>query len=153
MIKKATIDDIENLISLAMLPWQGKKSNDLEIDLRDYVTSNSKAAFIYFDNDLPSGFAICGLRYEYIKGTKSSPIGYLEGIYVIPKYRRLGIGTNLLLNCENWARNLGCIEFASQCEITDMESHNFHINSGFQETNRNICFGKNISLFPLDTTF
>ncbi len=38
----------------------------------------------------------------------------------------------------------GATEFASECEITNLDSLRFHLNIGFKEANRIICFVKNI---------
>ncbi|WP_297633286.1 hypothetical protein [uncultured Clostridium sp.] len=50
----------------------------------------------------------------------------------------------LLFSCQNWAKNKGCLEFASDCEIDNLDSFNFHLNLGFIEPNKIICFKKNI---------
>ncbi|WP_225743526.1 GNAT family N-acetyltransferase [Marinilactibacillus sp. Marseille-P9653] len=36
----------------------------------------------------------------YVEGTNTSPVGYLEGIYVEPYYRRHKIAQVLLEHCE-----------------------------------------------------
>ena len=36
---------------------------------------------------MPIGFAQCTLRNDYVEGSSSSPVGYLEGIYVKDEYR------------------------------------------------------------------
>lgn len=34
------------------------------------------------------GFAQCQLRCDYVEGTKTTPVGYLEGIFIKDGYRR-----------------------------------------------------------------
>ena len=47
-------------------------------------TMEGKAAcFIGYDGNDPVAFAQCGLRYDYVEGTDSSPVGYLEGMRLI----------------------------------------------------------------------
>ena len=53
---------------------------------------------------MPVGFAQCGLRRDYVEGTESSPVGYLEGIFVKESYRSKGCAKELLLACESWAK-------------------------------------------------
>ncbi len=36
--------------------------------------------FIKYEGDIPAGFAQCQLRHDYVEGTETSPVGYLEGI-------------------------------------------------------------------------
>ena len=86
----------------------------------------------------------CGLRHDYVEGTDSSPVGYLEGIFVMEKYRKRGIAKELLKNCQKWAQEQGCGEFASDCEIMNEDSLRFHLHVGFEEVNRIICFTKKL---------
>jgi aminoglycoside 6'-N-acetyltransferase I len=87
---------------------------------------------------------ICQLRHDYVEGTKTSPVGYLEGIYVREEYRRSGVAKELLECCEQWAKEKGCTEFASDCELTNEKSIAFHSAAGFSEANRIVCFTKTI---------
>ena len=79
-----------------------------------------------------------------MEGTDSSPVGYLEGIYVAEEYRKHGIARELLAACERWAKEKGCTEFASDCELDNTQSLQFHLNVGFEEANRIICFTKKL---------
>ena len=90
----------------------------------------------------PVGFAQCQLSYDCVEGTDTSPVGYLEGIFILEEYRLLGYAKELLLRCENWSRGKGCSEFAGDCELENEMSLRFHIAMGFGEANRIICFKK-----------
>lgn len=91
------------------------------------------------------GFAQCSLRTDYVEGTKSSPVGYLEGIYLKEPFRGRGLGRALAGHCEDWARRRGCSGFASDCETENTGSIRFHLASGFWEAGRIICFVKPLS--------
>jgi aminoglycoside 6'-N-acetyltransferase I len=71
-------------------------------------------------------------------------VGYLEGIYVAENCRGRGYARELLAACEIWAKEKGCREFASDCELNNTQSLNFHLKLGFSEANRIICFTKNL---------
>jgi aminoglycoside 6'-N-acetyltransferase I len=71
-------------------------------------------------------------------------VGYLEGIFVREAYRRRGFAGELLAACEGWARSRGCVEFASDCELSNACSLAFHLCAGFSEANRIICFAKKL---------
>lgn len=142
MIKEALIEDSRIVTELAMLLWQENKIEDLEKELKDYIEKG--VIYIYFDENRAAGFAQCSLRQDYVEGTKSSPVGYLEGIFVKEEYRKRGIAKRLLSRCEDWAQRQGCSEFASDCELDNIQSLKFHLKLGFQEANRIICFKKNI---------
>ncbi|MBO5034456.1 MAG: GNAT family N-acetyltransferase, partial [Oscillospiraceae bacterium] len=102
------------------------------------------AVFFAAEEGFPIGFAQCQLRSDYVEGTGTSPVGYLEGIYVRPGSRRKGVARALLSACEGWAREQGCTEFASDCELKNENSAAFHLASGFAEANRIICFTKRL---------
>lgn len=42
--------------------------------------------------------------------------------------------------CQIFAKEQGCTEFASDCELDNVESLQFHLKMGFEEANRIICF-------------
>lgn len=47
--------------------------------------------------------------------------------------------------CQNWAKNQGCFEFSSDCELDNEDSLKFHLKMGFAEANRIICFTKKVN--------
>ena len=145
MLRKAIISDLKTITQLAILLWPDNEFDDLKQEMKETILDQEAVFFLYFDNDIPVGFAQCQLRHDYVEGTDSSPVGYLEGVFVIESYRNKGIATQLLQQCELWSKKNGCIEFASDCEITNVESYVFHIKFGFQEANRIICFKKTIN--------
>jgi len=79
-----------------------------------------------------------------VEGTDSSPVGYLEGIFVEEEFRKKGYAKELLASCERWAKEMGCTEFASDCELENTGSLAFHLRMGFMEANRVICFTKKL---------
>lgn len=60
------------------------------------------------------------------------------------EYRKQGVAKELLSACETWAKSKGCTEFASDCELENVHSLQFHLNVGFEEANRIICFTKKL---------
>ena len=144
MIRRADKEDAGTLAALAIQMWDSHELQDLAEDFEK--TMEGKAAcFIGYDGNDPVAFAQCGLRYDYVEGPDSSPVGYLEGIFVTEKYRQQGIARELLSACEAWAGEMNCTEFASDCELTNEESLQFHMSVGFQEVNRIICFRKSLN--------
>lgn len=89
-------------------------------------------------------FAAWSLRYDYVEGTDSSPVGYLEGIYVKPAYRKTGIARQLVESGAAWCKAKGCLEMASDAEMNNLTSHAFHQSLGFEEVNRIVCFRKDL---------
>lgn len=141
MIRKAESADLGVLTDLALKLWPDHDREEMYEELSS-IMAKPDAAFFLGEN--ASGFAQCQLRYDYVEGTESSPVGYLEGIYVEESCRRQGLARELLAACENWARERGCREFASDCELNNTQSLRFHLSLGFEEANRIICFTKKL---------
>ena len=144
MIKRAKVEDAEILAALAIQMWTEHDSEDMAEEFRELVMNEEAVCFIKYEDEKPIGFAQCQLRYDYVEGTESSPVGYLEGILIVDRYRRKGYAAELLAECEKWAKEKGCTEFASDCELANEESLKFHMALGFEEANRIICFRKDI---------
>jgi len=144
MVKRPTISECRVLAEMAVQMWESHTAEELEAEFIDVISDKQSAVFIKYAGNNPVGFAQCGLRTDYVEGTESTPVGYLEGIYVKIEYRNNGYAKEMLLACESWAKNMGCTEFASDCELDNIGSLKFHIATGFDEANRIICFKKRI---------
>ena len=144
MVKKAATGDSRALAEMSVQMWGSHTIDELETEFIETLNDEKAAFFIKYANDLPVGFAQCGLRTDYVEGTESSPVGYLEGVFIEADYRKSGYAKELLLACEQWAKNMGCTEFASDCELDNVGSLKFHLAMGFDEVNRIICFKKRI---------
>ena len=144
MIRKAELTDLPTVTSLALRLWPGHTYEDLSRGLAEIIAGEESAIFLAFQEGKGVGFAQCQLRHDYVEGTDSSPVGYLEGIFVAESCRGQGMASNLLAACEAWARTQGCGEFASDCELTNTQSLAFHLKLGFAEANRIICFTKKL---------
>ena len=144
MIRKAYIEDAPVLGALAAKLWPEHSAAQMSLEIAQQMDDADAAWFLAFDAEESIGFAQCQLRHDYVEGTDSSPVGYLEGIYVEKEHRRQGIAGALLHACESWAGERGCTEFASDCEFQNTQSLDFHLRLGFQEANRIICFTKKL---------
>lgn len=143
-VQKATLSDAAAVASLALRLWPEHTQQDLLEEFSGMLTDEYTAIFLAVSDGTPIGFAQCQLRRDYVEGTDSSPVGYLEGIYVADSHRRQGIARALLAACEGWSKEMGCVEFASDCELTNQDSLRFHLRMGFAEANRIICFTKKL---------
>lgn len=144
MVRKAGKEDLETLADLAVLLWDGHTVDELIDEFADIISEGKSQFFLKYENDIPVGFVHCQLRYDYVEGTKTTPLGYLEGIFVREDYRKQGYAKELLMECEAWAKENGCQEFASDCEIDNKNSFHFHKAMDFTEANRIICFSKKL---------
>lgn len=124
--------------------WPRHASAEHLAEMASFLASPERfAQFIEYD---PSGNALgfveVALRSDYVNGTNSSPVGFLEGIYVLPQARRQGIARILVTEAERWAASVGCSEFASDAFIDNTRSHAMHAALGFEETERVVFFRK-----------
>ena len=144
MIKVANKSGSKILAQMALNIWDNNSIDELTKEFDSMIYDSNSICFINYEDNLPVGFANASLRYDYVEGCETSPAGYLEGIYVIDDYRNKNIARKLVEACQVWAKDRGCLEFASDCELTNLDSLDFHLAIGFNEVNRIICFKKNI---------
>lgn len=144
MIRVAGPKDARTLAELAHMLWPEHSLWELEHEFVDHLQNRDAFLALAEEGEKALGFAHCQMRADYVEGTDSSPVGYLEGIYVKDPSRRRGLGAALLAFCEDWAREKGASQFASDCEVNNAESLAFHLGTGFLEANRLICFVKDL---------
>lgn len=144
MIKKAEKSDLEQLADLAVLMWGDHTVQELSDEFSGIMLKGNVQFFLKYEQGILVGFAQCQLRNDYVEGTETSPVGYLEGIFIRENYRHRGYAGELLSECEKWAKANGCMEFASDCEIDNDNSFEFHKAMNFKEANRIICFTKKL---------
>jgi aminoglycoside 6'-N-acetyltransferase I len=144
VIKKALVENARTVAELALLLWPDDTVEKFTEEMEQVIGTEEAAVFLAYHGHQAIGFAQCQLRMDYVEGTATSPVGYLEGIFVKEAYRQNGYAKLLVAHCEQWAKMKGCKEFASDCEIHNKESLAFHLKLGFTEANRIICFTKRL---------
>lgn len=92
------------------------------------------------DADVAIGLAEASVRSDYVNGTRTSPVAFLEGLYVVPAARRRHVAAALVGAVAGWARAQGCSELASDAAIRNVASHRVHRALGFEETERVVYF-------------
>jgi aminoglycoside 6'-N-acetyltransferase I len=99
---------------------------------------------VYDENRQPVGFIEGSIRGDYVNGTESSPVGFVEGVFVVPAWRRRGVARQLFAAIADWARARGCLELASDALIDNEASQRAHRALGFRETERVVYFTKEL---------
>ncbi|WP_043811260.1 aminoglycoside 6'-N-acetyltransferase [Rubrivivax gelatinosus] len=95
------------------------------------------AQFLARDDDGAAlGLAEASIRQDYVNGTDGSPVGFLEGLYVVPEARRQGVSRPLVDAVAAWARSRGCAELASDTALDNLAGQALHERLGFEETER-----------------
>ncbi|MRS61973.1 GNAT family N-acetyltransferase [Larkinella terrae] len=108
------------------------------------LNSANEVCYLASVNNTYIAFVHVTIRTDYVKGATDSPVAYLEAVYVKPGYQKHGIGRRLVAFGEEWAREKGCRQFASDTELTNTTSIDFHQKTGFSEVNRIVCFIKDL---------
>jgi aminoglycoside 6'-N-acetyltransferase I len=88
----------------------------------------------------PVGLVEVSIRNDYVNGTERSPVGFLEGLFVMAAQRRQGIARQLIAAAQAWVRAQGCSEMASDAGLDNPTSHAVHRALGFEETERVVYF-------------
>jgi aminoglycoside 6'-N-acetyltransferase I len=96
-------------------------------------------------DDSAIGFINLSLRYDFVPDARQSPVAFVEGIYVKAAYRQQGLGAALIQFAEQWAKEQGCIDLASDVLIENTASYTFHTKVGFREVERVVFFIKPIA--------
>ena len=89
------------------------------------------------------GFIEVSVR-ERVDGSTSAEVGYIEGWFVDEDLRGRGIGRKLVNAAEDWTRERGLTEIASDAEIENSGSIRAHGALGFRETFRLVHFLKKL---------
>jgi len=111
--------------------------------LRDMADALRRGHFVRLVRDVDGtavAFVEASRRNDYVNGTASSPVGFLEGLYVVPAHRRQGVGRAMVSAVCDWAAAQGCTELASDSLLDNLDAHAVHRALGFTETERVVCF-------------
>ena len=144
-VRIATSFDIDDWVSLRTQLWDdtGRDAHLAEIDAILAGPPGECIAFLDFtDDNRIRGFAEAALRHDHVNGCDTSPVAFLEGIFVCPDDRGCGIARNLVAAVETWAHAQGCSELASDAHLDNLISQTFHQATGFKETDRVVYFRK-----------
>jgi aminoglycoside 6'-N-acetyltransferase I len=93
----------ENIVALTTLIWDlwTDCSFDEEYEnCKRILTSETETCYLTKEKENYIAFIYVSIRTDYVEGSTSSPIAYLEGLYVKPAYRKRGVGRKLV---EPWS--------------------------------------------------
>jgi aminoglycoside 6'-N-acetyltransferase I len=135
--------DHEAWLSMRHTLWPDSDREELEDEIAEFFTkpdtypvwvcSASSGELV--------GFIEVSCR-DYVDGCKTSPVGYVEGIYVNPDYRHQGIARQFFEIAEAWARTQGCVEMASDTDLDNQVSRDVHRKVGYEEAEYLVIFRK-----------
>jgi aminoglycoside 6'-N-acetyltransferase I len=94
-------------------------------------------------NDDAVGFIEISLR-NVVDGCLGGPVGYIEGIYLVPSWRGLGLGPGMIEAVAEWFRSQGCRDMATDAELENEEAQQFWSELDFEETWRIVQYRKSL---------
>lgn len=145
-IAPASAADIDAWLELRLALWPGDRREEYAADIAALLGDPDAINLLaHTDTGEAIGFAEADLRRDYVEGCKTSPVAFLEGIYVAPDHRRNGVAAALIRAVEDWGRHKGCTEFASNARGDNLSSQAMHRAIGFTETARVVYFRKELS--------
>ena len=143
-IIKAEVTHLDELTSMAIDLWPDNDFEELKEEIIHLMANGKNVFLLSIIDENIVGFIHMSIRTDYVEGSSTSPVAYVEGIYVKPDYRYKGIGKQLLARGEESAKSKACKEIASDILYDNTDSYNFHTKVGFKDANRLICFIKDI---------
>lgn len=144
-IRRTSKTDVREWQKIRKELWPDTSSDDHRAEISEILTSPGRAAgFVSSSGDGSiDGFLEATLR-EFVDGCTSSPVGYIEGWYVVKPSRRKGIGARLVRAAEQWASSKGAKEMASDTESTNRKSQRAHTALGYRPVQRVVIFAKRL---------
>ena len=147
IIRRAELNDSDEWLRMRTALWPDCSDGKHRTEMEDILANETGlAVFVAAE---PSG-CLCGfvevsLR-QSVEGCGTRPVGYIEGWFVDPDWRRQGIGRSLAVSAEAWALDKGCQEMASDCSIDNGVSLVVHLLLGYEEVERLIHFRKTLNI-------
>lgn len=144
IVRPVRKSDMSEWLRLRTLLWDQTDESEHLAEMEEIVDHpDSQLVLVASDGEHLIGFLEVSIR-SHAEDCETDHVGYLEGWYVEPEYRRTGIGRSLVANAEQWARSCGCTEMASDAEFGNEESIAAHSQLGYQETSRLVHFRRSI---------
>lgn len=137
--------DIDEWFRLRKLLWEGSTDDEHKTEMLDIYEHRETQLVLVAETSGKKlvGFLEASIR-PFVEDCRSDRVGYLEGWFVETEFRRRGVGRKLVGTAENWAREKGCEEMASDSEIGNDSSYEAHRNLGYEETSRLVHLRKEL---------
>ena len=141
VIRRAAPTDRSEWLRMRLLLWP-QHAASLESELDSMLADPLTPVFVAER----AGGGLCGFleagTRPYADGCDTRPVGYIEGWYVDADLRGAGIGRALVAEAEDWAREQGLHEMASDTAIANEAGLKAHLALGYKEMEHLIHFAK-----------
>ena len=144
-IEKCGADQLPQWVALRIALWPDEDAQQIATEASGMLTQADLLVLVAREGDTVIGFAEAAIRRDYVNGCETSPVAFVEGIYVMPQQRRRGVAKAMIAAIEAWAEQRGLRELASDALLDNAQSHAMHEALGFGETERVVYFRKALS--------
>ncbi|HEY8561527.1 MAG TPA: aminoglycoside 6'-N-acetyltransferase [Pyrinomonadaceae bacterium] len=136
--------DLDEWFRLRRRLWDELSEAEHREEMLDiYAHTDSQLVLVAEKEGRLVGFLEASIR-PFVEDCHTDHVGYLEGWFVEPDFRRYGIGGDLVREAERWARKKGCTEMASDAEVGNDLSLAAHLKLGYEETSRLVHLRKDL---------
>lgn len=136
--------NLNALVELALELWPDCEFEEEFLYYQSLINSEKDICYLVNEQEIYLGFIHVSMRTDYVEGATEFPVAYIEGLYVKLGYQKRGIGKELVNAGAAWGRQKGCKQFASDTELGNEMSIDFHKRIGFGEASRIVCFIKDL---------
>jgi len=123
--------------------WPDWTDEYLVVDMDEVLASDNDFVIFACDGDKPIGLTEARIK-DHAEGCTTSPVGSLEGWFVEVEYRGKGIVGIMTKAAEDWVREKGCTEVASDTWLENESSIRAHVKMGYVEVERLVHFVKQL---------
>jgi aminoglycoside 6'-N-acetyltransferase I len=149
-VRHAQLSDVNDLAEMRALLWPEasveEHRHEVDAFLNGAMVSTLPAGMLVAEdpNGRLIGFLDVDLRSHADGCDPAKPVGYVEGWFVYEPFREQGAGRELMCAAENWAREQGCAEMASDVLIDNEGSQRAHTALGFEVVDRCVHYRKGL---------
>ena len=145
IVRQIEEHDLQEWFRLRRKLWDATSDEDHKAEMLDILDHSDTQLVVVADsgNGRLGGFLEASIR-PFVEDCESENVGYLEGWFVDPEFRRRGLGRALVAAAESWARSRGATEMASDAEIGNEPSLSAHLRLGYEETSRLVHLKKEL---------
>lgn len=143
-IEPVSPENITYLVRLVLKLWE---ESDYEEELDYYsklILSADNCIYLVKADAKYIAFIHLSVRTNYVEGSDELPVAYVEAIYVEPDFQHQGIGKQMIVFAESWAKERKLQQLASDTNAANIEAIMFHKKVGFKKVETIICFIKNL---------
>lgn len=141
VIRRLTVDDAAAWTAMRHALWPNEDRDLLAAELTDLAARSDFVTFGAFDAASGTALGLIEVGERSIgEGCETSPVGYIEALWVDAAVRQHGIARQLVATAIDWSKGRGYQELGSDADLENTLSHNVHERLGFTETERLVTF-------------